>query len=548
MTDTIDATEDTANDSERDRGTLEYLDPQGLALELNVRDVADLDAQFVASIKEHGVLTPIAAVRSEDGTVWVRAGQRRTLAAREANLNTVPVFVRPASASDEASQVGERVSEQIVENDKRRQLTDAQRARGIQQMLDAGISVTRVAKKLAVGKDAVKAAQTAARSTTAMDALDSGQLSLTEAAAVTEFEDMPGALDRLLSVAGTRRFEHTVAQLREERASAEAEAQASQGYIEKGFTVLEQRPDSWDQNCISLHYLVTAEGAEADQSAITKPAHWAVLLYEDTALCDVRTGEIVEEDSVDWENTEGQPDTEPAEGLRHAKTVSETTVFAPEYYCLDYRAAGLTPEDFFAHRAGMINTDTGETVELDDEARQAARQQAEAKRAEAERRERRKVLALNRLGDAALGVRREFVKKLLARKTTPKGAALFVASSLARESYLLTNPEALDTSAELLGVDSGQAVAQLVADLPANGDGRAQAITLALVLGALESRTPKNAWRDGLNGWGHRVSSGDYLRWLAEQDYPLAPIEEVVTKDKTADEVYEKYLADAGKE
>ncbi|BBZ70786.1 hypothetical protein MPRS_18790 [Mycobacterium paraseoulense] len=37
----------------------------------------------------------------------------------------------------------------------------------------------------------------------------------------------------LLSAAGTRRFEHTVAQLREERASAEAKAQAAQAYTDK---------------------------------------------------------------------------------------------------------------------------------------------------------------------------------------------------------------------------------------------------------------------------------------------------------------------------
>jgi ParB family chromosome partitioning protein len=67
----------------------------------------------------------------------------------------------------------------------------------------------------------------------------------------------------------------------------------------------------------------------------------------------------------------------------------------------------------------MIDADTGAAVDLDDEERQAARQDAEADRAEAEKREHRKVLALNKLGDAALGVRREFVKKLLARKTPP---------------------------------------------------------------------------------------------------------------------------------
>ena len=524
-------------------GTLEHLDPRSLTLELNVRDVADLDAEFLASIKEHGVLVPIAAVRDEHGTVWVRAGQRRTLAAREANLSTVPVHVRPLTAGDQASQTVARVAEQFVENDQRRQLTDAQRARGIQQLIDAGLSVAKVAKRLSVAKDAVKAAHTAAQSTTAMDALASGQLSLVEAAAITEFEDMPGALDRLLSAAGTRRFEHTVAQMREERASAEAKAQAAQVYTDKGYTVVEQRPESSDPACIPLHYLVTAEGAEADERAVTNPAHWAVLLYEDTALCDVDTGEIVDEEAVDWD-TEDQPDAVAAEGLRHAKTVAETTVFAPEYYCLDYRAAGLAPGTWFARHAGLVDPSTGEAVDLDDE----ARQQADVERAEADKLERRKVLALNKLSDAALSVRRDFVKRLLARKTAPKGAAMFIADCLARDSYLLTNNKALDTTAELLGVDSGQAVGKLVADLPANGDGRAQVIILALVLGALESRTPKDAWRNSVSGWGHHVGSGEYLRWLAENDYPLAPVEEIVTKAKDAEQVYEQHLADAVKE
>lgn len=146
MTDTVQITETTATGPDQPVGTLEHLDPHSLMLELNVRDAADLDAQFVASIKEHGVLIPIAAVRSDDGTVWVRAGQRRALAAREANLSSVPVYVRPATAIDEAGQAVERLSEQIVENDQRRQLTEAQRARGIQQMIDAGLSVTKVAK------------------------------------------------------------------------------------------------------------------------------------------------------------------------------------------------------------------------------------------------------------------------------------------------------------------------------------------------------------------------------------------------------------------
>ena len=144
MTDTITTDAgDTADSAHRATGSLGHIDPHILILETNVRDEADVDADFLASIKEHGVLTPIAAVRDADGQLRVRAGQRRCIAARAAGLPTVPVYVRPATASDENTQLVERVSEQIVENDQRRRLTDAQRVRGIQQMLDAGLSVTK---------------------------------------------------------------------------------------------------------------------------------------------------------------------------------------------------------------------------------------------------------------------------------------------------------------------------------------------------------------------------------------------------------------------
>lgn len=63
------------------------------------------------------------------------------------------------------------------------------------------------------------------------------------------------------------------------------------------------------------------------------------------------------------------------------------------------------------------------------------------------------MLALKKLGDAAMLVRREFVRKLLARKTPPKGAVLLVGRVLVRNSYLPTNHNALDTTAALLGLD-----------------------------------------------------------------------------------------------
>jgi ParB family transcriptional regulator, chromosome partitioning protein len=61
------------------QGTLEHLDPHELTLETNVRDDAALIADFVDSVREHGVINPIVAVRGDDGVVRVRAGQRRTV-------------------------------------------------------------------------------------------------------------------------------------------------------------------------------------------------------------------------------------------------------------------------------------------------------------------------------------------------------------------------------------------------------------------------------------------------------------------------------------
>jgi len=123
-------------------GTLEHLDPTSLVLD-NVREYPNLNKPFLDSIAEHSVLVPITAVRRHDGAVEVRNGQRRTVAARKIGLGTVPVYVLPATAADTAAETIDRVGHQMVTNDHKRDLTDAQRARGIQQMIDAGLSVTK---------------------------------------------------------------------------------------------------------------------------------------------------------------------------------------------------------------------------------------------------------------------------------------------------------------------------------------------------------------------------------------------------------------------
>ncbi len=542
MTDT---TTDDVNATDQAIGTLQYLDPIMLEIGDNVRDEAALSKEFLSSIAENGVLVPITGVRHPDNSdvIRVRNGQRRTLAAREVGLSTVPVFVLPSSAADASEETIERIVHQIVTNDQKQDLTDAQRARGIQQMIDAGLSVTKVAKKLSVKRDTVKAAEAVGKSGAAMNALGTGQLSLEEAAAISEFEGDDAAINTLIEVAGTRRFEHRIQQLRQERESQRAYEAAVAEYTERGYQVIEETPVWGDTSCVALDHLRTADGEQATEAAMTDPAQWAVTLYEEDGYADAETGEIVPDESIDW-STQDDPEAQPQEGLRHANSVVDKTIYVPEYFCTDYQAAGLTLGRSILPPGGRTTSDTATDPDASDEDKARAAAEAEAARADALRRERKKVIALNRLGDAAMHVRREFVRKLLARKTAPKGAAIFVAACLTRESALINDYHAAAVTTDLLGIEGSSTLVKLVEDLPPTGDGRAQVITLGVVLGALESRTPKDAWRSGgLSGYGHSVRSGEYLAFLVANGYQLAEIERVIVGERTGDEVYDETLS-----
>jgi ParB family chromosome partitioning protein len=144
MTDTT--TPEAEAITEHTRGELSHIDPNSLEGGDNVREYANVDKPFRDTVAEHGVLVPITAIRRPDGVIEVRNGQRRTVAARKVGLHTVPVYVLAASAADTSAETIDRIVHQLVTNDQQQYLTDAQRARGIQQMMDAVPSVTKVAK------------------------------------------------------------------------------------------------------------------------------------------------------------------------------------------------------------------------------------------------------------------------------------------------------------------------------------------------------------------------------------------------------------------
>jgi ParB family transcriptional regulator, chromosome partitioning protein len=505
-------------------GTLQHLDPATLVIGDNVRDSAALVPQFVASIAEHGVLQPITAVRTDDG-IEVRDGQRRTLAAREAGLASIPVYVLDEAKANTKAATAERIVQQIVANDHREALTDAQRATGINQMLLAGVTAIKVAKALSVDRGTVTAAKDVADSPTALEALRSRQLSLIKAAALREFEGDERAVSALKSVAGTASFDHRVAQLRQERLADAARAEAESTYAERGFTILDERPGWRDTATVLLSHLRTADGAVATDAVVTDPALWTVFMIEETVITDAATGEPIDDDEVDW-NTEHHPSREPADGLRHADSVMEKVVWQPEYYCRDPRACGLTLAQFLTRAkpviAGNHHTDNDDA----------------AAHAEDTRAQRRKVLTLNKLGAAAQEVRRTWVREhLLARKTPVKGAAVFVATCLEAAPGLPADYAGQQVIGELLGLGDGTLEAA-IQKLAPSADARAQVLVLGMVLAALEGRTPKDAWRHAEATWTPKPGPAEYLRFLAANGYTLSAIERVITGEREADAVH----------
>jgi ParB family chromosome partitioning protein len=507
-------------------GVFGLVDPHTLFIGDNVREVAGLDADFIDSIRQHGVLVPVTVVRDEEGTLIVRDGQRRTLAAREATLPTIPVYVIPTAARDLPAWHVERVVQQIVANDQHATLNDAQRARGIQQLLDAGLSVARTAKLLSKPRKVVKSASEAAQSEAAMTALASGQLSLDQAAAVGEFADDAAAVARLID-ASPGHFEHLLSRLRRERTTARVTAAAAATYRDQGYRVLDEAPRWGDLTCLSIDELVTAGGEPAADDLVA-PEHWAVRLVEEERLFDAETEEPVEDADVDLD-TQWSPARPARDGLRHFSSVVERWVPVPHFYCTDYTAVGLVP-------SAAVLASASRTAEGPSTAQQA--DGGGADRMPAGGQSRRDIMGLNRLSEAATEVRRRWVTdKLLAAKRPPKGAAVFVAEMLVRDRTLLGDFHGPDEAAALLGL-SGEAdgLQTYVGGLPSSSDGPAQLVTLALVLGALESRYSKDCWRDGGQSW-RTVGPRELLGYLAANGYVLSNIERVVLGDLTAEEV-----------
>jgi ParB family chromosome partitioning protein len=251
--------------------TLEMLDPATLTIDVNVRKDAALTADFIASIKEHGVMEPVIAHRKDDGTVHVLMGQRRTRAAVEAGRPLIPVMI--IDSPEEA----ERIVTQVVENIQRAELTEADEADAYHQLSLIGVTAAAIAKKTGRTKTTVESALKAKSSDAGAAALGRGW-SITEALIMAEFEGDESATEELESVIMDEpdQLLHVAQLLRDRRESAAALAALIAELEAQGKTIVEDAGHYADDD----NLYVTAAKRE-DGEPVTEDDANAVLITTD---------------------------------------------------------------------------------------------------------------------------------------------------------------------------------------------------------------------------------------------------------------------------
>ncbi|ALD14433.1 ParB/RepB/Spo0J family partition protein [Clavibacter capsici] len=443
-------------------GVIEYLDPNALIIEENVRPSADLDREFVQSIKANGVLTPVRARRDGEGRVLVRAGQRRTLAAREVGLATMPVHI---IEGDEATT--ERIVQQLVENDQRLALTDAERTVAFKQLQFEGLSATAISKRTGTGARTVKKTLAVANTPSAAAALTDHQLTLDQAAALVEFDEYPKVQARLIETVRTNpgRFAHELRFAQNELARKKAVQAVIVDHESRGYVIVDpEKPEH--AGFVPVRDLVTADGGDA-------------LL------------------------TAEKMDTLDGLGVRVIAYLRDPE---PVYYLRDPEAVGYRRDETTATAtsAGCMSEE------------QKAEQKAE----------RRRVIANNKAWDSAESVRREFVAALVKRRALPKDAASVIAAGLTTHRYEVGRAMQVGSALahEFLGVECergyySDSLGQYAAATPT----KAQHVALAVVLGGIEASMSRESWRNP------DATAAAYLRQLVTWGYNLSVVEQIIT-------------------
>jgi ParB family chromosome partitioning protein len=417
------------------RSELVHLDPRALLITGNIRRKGDLTDEFVGSIREHGVLVPIVALSTSEGS-QVRYGQRRTLAAIEACRSTVPVMLITGEAGEDL----DRIVAQWHENDQRTGLSVSDQAAAAEQLVAFGLSAEVISQRLRTPKRRIDRALEVAKPKLASKSADRYDLTLEQAAVLAEFENDTETMTALIAAArkGPVSFEHVAQVARDARARAE---------------------------------LIAAADAQLDKANVRRLTSQQAKQTGTSALADLTNG----------------PEREPIKPAQHKKCPGHAAYVSENwrgvetvYVCTDWRKHGH--KNHWSSSASLSSTPAAPMT--------AAEADALTEQA---RTERRRVIDNNKAWASAEKVRRAWLKSYLTRKTPQKGTATYIAAELAHGDHALRRAmESLSMLPALLGCKGRLDLAAIAATA---SEGRGQVIALGIILAAMESSVTREAWR-----------------------------------------------------
>ncbi len=239
---------------------IEHIDPHLIQIEDNIRFFTKLDKDFVATIKEFGVITPVLARLTPDGSGFiVRDGQRRVLAAREAGRSTIPVYVTSSAAEEKTV----RIFQQLVTNKHRTALADAEESAAYHQLFLEGMTPSAIARKTKTHKAIVEKSIAVTGNDTIRAVYTEHQLTLEQAHTLIEFDADPDTQEKLLKTAVEQpgQFDHLTQRLRDDREMNTEIARLRAEYDKRGIPVIDA-PGYNDHSILDFTQLRSATGDE----------------------------------------------------------------------------------------------------------------------------------------------------------------------------------------------------------------------------------------------------------------------------------------------
>jgi ParB family transcriptional regulator, chromosome partitioning protein len=451
--------------------TLVHLDPNTLHDHpSNVRDhLGDLD-ELTASIRQVGILEPLTVVPTDDGHHRIVTGHRRKAAAIAAGLTTVPCYERPDLGAD-----SDQVLAMLIENLRRHDLTELEEARGYQQLLDLGLSATKIAKATGTSRNRVRDALAVTKSDTALSTATAHGLTLDQALVLTEFAGDDDALDTLTDAAveDPDRLLHVASRIRQDRERQADYERLVADHETAGVTILEQPPERHRTKALGVPRVLD-ELIDGDDQVLDPDQH---------TTCPGHAVWI--EKASSWHSPK------------------------PAYVCVDPQTYG------HRNRYG-----TGGENKLPEEAKA----------------ERREVIENNKAWRAAEPVRRDYIRTLLNAGKVPKGTLRFVTTEIMADPAEIgrgpddliaelagVTVEATDTSLYRWGRTAGPALEAKASDA------RLPLVLLAQVAAAREQSMDVHTWRQTT-----ATAEARWLTFLAGTGYALSDIEQTVIDNVAA--------------